>query len=855
MSLPSQSIVPTRKAPLGEIVTLLGQPFYRIHHYDAMDAFFMTIVSSSDHWLFISSTGGLTAGRASAEQAIFPYTTVDKVSENSENTGPKCILWVTRGGESALWEPFSQRQQGAGHFVERNLNKNISGTALVFEEINAGLGLAYRYAWRSSERFGLVKTSWLENRADSPCAVRLVDGLQNILPANISSQTQNIFSPLLDAYKRVELHPSSGMGLFSLSSRLTDLAEPSESLLATTVAQVGLDAPGHLLSSLQLERFRAGEPVEVEREARGQRCAYFVHATIELAPRQERSWHLLADTGQDASAVVEKIHWLAGDPRQLADEIEADIAAGQEKLWQLVAGADGIQLSQHPMLAASHFANVMFNLMRGGIFADQYWIDGRDFHAFVATRNRPLLETHAAFFAGLPERIHLAELQARADASGAPDLARMSYAYLPLTFSRRHGDPSRPWNRFAINIKQPDGARKIDYEGNWRDIFQNWEALAYAFPEYVESMIATFLNATSLDGYNPYRITHHGLDWEVPEPGNPWSNIGYWSDHQIIYLQKLMEASARLHPGRLATFLDRPLFSYANVPYRIKPYEMLVAAPHHSIDFDWDAARLAGERARLIGSDGKLVLGADGQVLRATLAEKLITLLLAKLANFVPEVGIWMHPQRPEWNDANNALVGKGLSVVTLCYLGRALDFYRGLFATSGLPTLALRVEIDAFFREVFDVLRRYSPSLAGSFSDRQRRAMLDDLGRAGSRYRWEIYRNGLSGRQNAVTLEDALAFLDLAQQYVEHSLRANRRADALYHAYNILHLDGESASISRLTEMLEGQVAALSSGLLDARESLALLESLRASRLYQPSTHSYILYPDRDMPGFLEKN
>ena len=54
---------------------------------------------------------------------------------------------------------------------------------------------------------------------------------------------------------------------------------------------------------------------------------------------------------------------------------------------------------------------------------------------------------------------------------------------------------------------------------------------------------------------------------------------------------------------------------------------------------------------------------------------------------------------------------------------------------------------------------------------------------------------------------------------------------------------------------MLEGQVAILSSGLLSGEESLALLESLRHSRLYEPDQHSYILYPDRKLIGFLEKN
>jgi hypothetical protein len=54
---------------------------------------------------------------------------------------------------------------------------------------------------------------------------------------------------------------------------------------------------------------------------------------------------------------------------------------------------------------------------------------------------------------------------------------------------------------------------------------------------------------------------------------------------------------------------------------------------------------------------------------------------------------------------------------------------------------------------------------------------------------------------------------------------------------------------------MLEGQVAILSSGMLSGQESLELLDSLRNSRLYRCDQQSYILYPDRELPGFLEKN
>jgi hypothetical protein len=602
----------TDQAVHGEVVSLLGEPFYQIRNFDAMDPFFMSIVSSSDHWLFISSTGGLSAGRASAEQAIFPYYTDDKITENSENTGNKAILLILQDNRKSLWEPFSDRQWGS-YAIQRNLYKNVTGTALVFEEHNFDLGLIYRYAWRTGDRYGFVKTTWLINSGETPCKIELLDGVQNILPANITPATQNTFSPLLDAYKRSELHPETGLALFTLNSRLTDLPEPSESLLATTAFQVGLEKPGYLLSSQQLDHFRKGMPVGQETEVRGRRGAYFVNAVLDLSPQEEHSWHLVIDASQDAAGAVQKVEWLRQDPRSLRQAVEKDIAVNQQRLWEFTASADGVQLSNNPMATAHHFANVMFNVMRGGIFADQYWIHSQDFIDFVAVHNRQVYQKNAVFFDRLPLKLRFVDLKAQAEVSGSSDLIRMSSAYLPLTFSRRHGDPSRPWNQFAINIRQPDGSMKLDYEGNWRDIFQNWEALAYSFPEYIENMISTFLNATTVDGYNPYRITYHGIDWEVPEPGNPWANIGYWSDHQIIYLQKLLEFSQKVHPGELQDLLSKRVFSYANVPYRIKPYADLLENPYNTIDFDWDMQRIVEKRVHDRGTDGKLDIHRTGR--------------------------------------------------------------------------------------------------------------------------------------------------------------------------------------------------------------------------------------------------
>ena len=64
----------------------------------------------------------------------------------------------------------------------------------------------------------------------------------------------------------------------------------------------------------------------------------------------------------------------------------------------------------------------------------------------------------------------------------------------------------------------------------------------------------------------------------------------------------------------------------------------------------------------------------------------------------MPGGGIWLNTQRPEWNDANNALVGYGLSVVTLCYLRRYLRLLEGLLAASPAGDFSVTEEVAEVF-------------------------------------------------------------------------------------------------------------------------------------------------------------
>jgi hypothetical protein len=438
---------------------------------------------------------------------------------------------------------------------------------------------------------------------------------------------------------------------------------------------------------------------------------------------------------------------------------------------------------------------------------------------------------------------------------GDLELERLGYEYLPITFGRRHGDPSRPWNEFAINLTDEHGSRLLSYQGNWRDIFQNWEALLFSYPEFTEHVIAKFVNASTADGYNPYRISNTGIDWEVEAPEDPWSYIGYWGDHQIIYLLKLLELSQAFHPEKLNELLHRPVFCYANVPYRIKPLEALMQNARSTVTYESAQAELIEKRVAELGADGKLLLDSRGEVYQVNLLEKLLVPLLCKLGNLVIGGGIWMNTQRPEWNDANNALVGQGLSMVTLYYLRRYITFLEALLSTAQ-ATADISIEVSEWLVETTGVLERARGSLlAGRLDDRERRYFLVALGQAASRYRDRVYKQeGFTGviKQDLGELRE---LLDHALVAIDFSMQGNRRHDGLYHAYNFLELTPDFLKIDNLYPMLEGQVAALSSGAMAPEEAVDLLETLFWSDLFRRDQNTFLLYPDRDLPGFMEKN
>ncbi len=828
-----------------------GMDYVVIDHLESLEPFFLGLVTVSNQWFFCSSHGSLTAGRESPEMALFPYLTVDKIHENWNVTGPQTAISCGK----TLWHPFWP-VSAHGHSVRRRLLKSVLGDELVFEEWHEELALRLEYRWQVSGKFGFVRKVKITNEGEKERTFRLIDGWQDLQAAGVGSGLHLALSCLADAYRTSELAAGGHLMVHRLASGIVDAPIPLESLRATTVWIAGLDEGLRFLTRSEADRYLLGRSeTGGGSRVRGERGAFFVGADLTLKGGENREWMMVGEVNQNHRA-VSRLDMALQDIGTLRRELESDLGRGRERLRDLVSSVDGFQQSGDRDVTLHHYHNTLCNLLRGGLPENGSMLERDALVRYVEQNNRMVLAAHRDWFDSLPAVMNRVQLMELAEKKGDLDVTRLVGEYLPLVLGRRHGDPSRPWNKFKIRLEDEEGRPAHHYEGNWRDIFQNWEALAWSYPAFLDGFISRFLNASTIDGFNPYRLTSQGVDWEVPERDDPWVSIGYWGDHQIIYLLKFLELKEKLGAtGKQWKWNDRR-FVFADVPYLLDGWEETLADPRDTVVFDEERHRELMARKAKMGGDGLLLRSRSGELVRATLAEKLLIPLVAKLGQLVPHGGVWMCNQKPEWNDANNALAGYGLSVVTTAYLLRYLRFLSREFERCGVAELelsqALHDALVSIGNAMADPRWRRGPEMA----PRDRFDLAEKNGRAVETYRQEA---GCDAAQAGIVMKvaDLRVIIATFSEVLESLLRGNRRDDGLWHSYNILEVDpsARTMEIRPLSLMLEGQVAILSAGLLSGEEAVGLLEGLERSELKSKRHPTYLLYPDRDLPRFLEMN
>ena len=827
------------------------EPLLEIKDYDEMPPFFMSLISRDNLWAFISSRGSLTAGRESAEKSIFPYVTVDKIHDNYGTTGPRTMIRL-KGND--LWEPFTPHAAKEPD-IERTLSKGILGNSICFEERRVRDGLSFKYRWQPAGRFGLARTACLENCSNQTVKLSILDGIANILPPGLDSRMQANSSVLTDAYKQSELQSNSRMALYSTASGITDRPEPMENLHANCAWSSGLDEAAVTLATKVPDAMIQAKAIDPCALNCGQRGAYWLHGEVSLEPGQKKEWVIVLDSDLDAAGITQRIEEL--DTQDGLELVKDAIDSNAAELARLLASADAFQCGNDSMSQIHHTANVLFNSMRGGVFINGYNIKGEHLQAHVKQANHRLYDLHETALSSFNGWLSYKKCRSQIEALNDLDLLRLFLEYLPLTFSRRHGDPSRPWNKFIIKTHDSDGSPCMSYQGNWRDIFQNWESLCLSYPLFLEHVVTKFLNTSTMDGYNPYRIFDSGFDWEEIDEEDPFSGIGYWGDHQIVYLLRLIEALHAHQPEVLNRWLDEKAFVFANVPYRIKSLEAIFDNPKSTIIFDSDLSAKLRLQAKEKGSDSALLRSTDESIHKANLTEKILIPLLVKLSNFVPGGGVWMNTERPEWNDANNALVGNGLSMVTAGHLLRYVRFCRDWWSQLDHDKqLSLSAPVADFVDSLLAIFSNKNTDPHASTADGSLRAqVVRELGLSGQCYREHVYAGNFV-TQRKLTLKTVLQLLENADHWLRASLLTAKRTDGLMNSYNLLDYtaDRSSMSVGELNEMLEGQVSGLSAGHLSSAEAVELVDTMFESQLYVEDRNSFLLYPDRKLPMFMDK-
>ncbi len=814
-------------------VTVNEIPYYKINNAESLSPFFIQVASSCDIWLFMSSNGGVTAGRKNANNNIFPYETDDKLHSNTD-TGSKTIVKVN----GIFWQPFETN--GAQKFdITRNIYKGYYGDSIMMEEINHDLGLKFSYKYESSELYGIVRTSHFANLNEGPRTIEVLDGVSNILPYGVNEILQSTKSTLVDSYKASELC-SDRLGVYSLTTQINDTPNPIE-VLKANIAYTTLNEANVYLNPRSVKAFYEGSLANVNPECYGSKSAYFVHFTKELGTsnHSELTYSIILDTGYNHARLVEIESFIASSiSTHDFSCIYADINNGTENLKNIVGNADGLQETGDQVACAAHYLNTLYNVMRGGTFENGYAFTYNDFYQFVSIRSQTALKnTDLLEQLKSCTTIHALKNIAKKDAT----MYRLALEYMPLSFSRRHGDPSRPWNKFNIALKDDYGNKISSYEGNWRDIFQNWEALGLSFPCYYENMIAKFVNASTLDGFNPYRINTQGIDWEKPEEDNPFGGYGYWGDHQIIYLYRLLNGMIEHFPAQLDEFLSLDIFTYANIPYILKPYKELLKDSKDTILFDFEKDAAIDALCATHGSDGRLIY-KNGEIYHVNLTEKLLVPLLSKMSNLLIGGGIWMNTQRPEWNDANNAIVGIGLSMVTVYHIKAYLEFLKKLLKDKTI-SYSISEEVVHWMNAITSTLTQYSNNYVGN-----EKVILDAMGIAFSNYREVLYTNNFSDKTK-LTATDIVSNIDIFIQAIDYTISTNK--SKVYSTYNLLTEDFNSIP---MRAMLEGQSAVIGSGCLSTDEICNLLTAME-DELFDPELKCHTLYPVKKTTRFMEKN
>lgn len=358
-------------------------------------------------------------------------------------------------------------------------------------------------------------------------------------------------------------------------------------------------------------------------------------------------------------------------------------------------------------------------------------------------------------------------------------------------YSRKHGDLERDYNYYAMLPEYYSQGN-----GNFRDVNQNRRSDDFFAPFVGDFNIKSFYSLLQPDGYNPlgvekitYRLMEDGKPYDFT-PGSLYFRLmadtslseeerdakfnemisaaepltngdfkeGYWTDHWTYNLD-LVESFLQIFPDKEEDLLFDDSYTWFRPQAGINPRKARFVnkdgkiRQYHAVEEGLEAKE--GCENALLLCDNK----GSGNVIRATLMEKLVMLCLTKFATLdAYGMGIDMEGGKPGWYDALNGLPGLiGSSVNELCELSRNLAFTVDALKKYG-KDISLLEEMAEFYETVKTIATDCKEEL---FADGESMNFWNRIGDAKENYREKVY-GGVTGAHvtvSACDLADTLSY------------------------------------------------------------------------------------------------
>lgn len=336
-------------------------------------------------------------------------------------------------------------------------------------------------------------------------------------------------------------------------------------------------------------------------------------------------------------------------------------------------------------------------------------------------------------------------------------------------FSRKHGDPERDYNQFSTAAEYYSQG-----DGNFRDVLQNRRCDIIFHPEICEFDIEHFYSLVQIDGYTPMYVKastfsippEHKADiaslidsqvitekdkilsaLEGKFTAGSLANVILGNNLSLSvplddFVRNILSYSQQNHESsteKVGNYIDQwdYLLDMILCYQRIYPEKMeaLVFGPKVYTYFDSDQTVkprsekyfFNGKEARQLDAffvntkkyergylkDGTNWLKtADGEIYHANLIEKLITIIVNKIALLDPcQMGIEMEANRAGWCDACNglpSLFGSGMS--ENFEVSRTCEFVKNILTAHNGHTVTIPEELYELYTSVDKSIAECSP-------------------------------------------------------------------------------------------------------------------------------------------------